>query len=349
MKKTILVALAALVLSACNPNGYVITGQLDKLNLTDSVYLMSTTDREALPLAEAAVDPENGTFEMKGTAERHEAAMLVNKRRQGLGVILLEPGKITVETHPISGLVVKGTPANDAIRVMQDSVFLLEGQLFAAADDPQKQDSLHRASAELTLGTIRQNSDNIAGVFLLNTWGSQFELKQVEELMAGIDPKYAEHPLALEVNKTIEAMRKTEIGQPYMDIALQNTEGQVVAFSEMATGKWVLIDFWASWCQPCLQELPYLKKAYEEYGERGFSIYGVSLDSDRGAWLKCVEAQQMTWTNVNAIDPAGPNPVVFEYGIRTIPANFLISPEGVIVAKQLRGEELLERLAEEID
>lgn len=349
MKKTILAALAALVLGACNdPNGYVITGRLELPSQTDSVYLLSQTDREHPRIAAASVDPEKGTFTLKGIALQHDVVLLADRHEQGLATIVLEPGSITV-TPTEGGSTVSGTPANDALQALETSLMQIQEQWMASIGDQRKTDSLDLATTRLITETIRTNPDNLAGAYLLDTWVTQFDLKQAEELQAGISAKFAEHPLTLRTTETLEAIRKTEIGQPRMDIALRGTDGEVISLSEVAAGKWVLIDFWASWCGPCMQELPHLKKAYETYRERGFTIFGVSLDQDREAWLKCLAAQQMTWPNVNAFEQGEPDPVVHAYGIRTIPANFLVSPEGVIVAKHLRGEQLLERLAEVIE
>lgn len=107
----------------------------------------------------------------------------------------------------------------------------------------------------------------------------------------------------------------------------------------------MLIDFWATWCSPCRGELPYLKEAFKEFGPKGFNIYGVSLDND--AELERIPCkEEMTWPNVIAVTDGKSALIVEEYGIRSIPTNFLISPEGKIVAKDLRGEGIKEKLAE---
>ena len=92
--------------------------------------------------------------------------------------------------------------------------------------------------------------------------------------------------------------------------------------------------------------MPYLKAAYEKFADKGFTIYGVSLDSNQSDWLSFLEKEQITWPNVNVYENDEPDPIVEKYAIRSIPTNFLISPEGVIVARDLRGEELEVKLTE---
>jgi thiol-disulfide isomerase/thioredoxin len=133
----------------------------------------------------------------------------------------------------------------------------------------------------------------------------------------------------------------------YKEIAgLRSPEGSEVKLSGIVDGnKYTLLDFWASWCGPCMGELPYLKAAYGEYHSLGFEIYGVSYDDDGTAWRKAITDEGMNWVHVSALKgwecPSRPL-----YGVNAIPRNYLIDSEGNIVARNLRGEALGEKLAE---
>jgi peroxiredoxin len=108
-------------------------------------------------------------------------------------------------------------------------------------------------------------------------------------------------------------------------------------------GKYVLLDFWASWCGPCRKEHPNLSKAYAQFKEKNFEIVSVSLDSDRRSWLNAIKKDKLSWANISDLK-GQQNAVALKYGVQTIPSNFLIDTNGLIVLKNLTGEELLEKL-----
>ena len=135
----------------------------------------------------------------------------------------------------------------------------------------------------------------------------------------------------------------------YIDIDQPNQKGESVSLKSVVENKknrYVLLDFWASWCGPCMAEMPHLREAYKLYHKKGFEIYGVSLDSNREAWVGAIEKQQMRWVNVSALEGFKTS-AADDYAVESIPTNYLIDcSNGVIVAKNLRGEAVAEKLAE---
>lgn len=147
----------------------------------------------------------------------------------------------------------------------------------------------------------------------------------------------------------LEAARSesnTAVGKLAPGFTQSDTAGKAVSLQDFR-GRYVLVDFWASWCKPCREENPYVVQAFQQYKDKGFTVLGISLDrpGDKAKWLEAIHADGLTWTHVSDLR-YWKNEVAVLYGIQSIPANFLIDPQGKIVGRNLRGEALQKELSD---
>lgn len=212
-----------------------------------------------------------------------------------------------------------------------------------------QRDSLRKEYSKLMSDAVEMNRDNIYGVttFLNNAYAF-LSPEEVMEQIALFPAEWQQRRELTELREATERKLRVSAGHPYIDIAAKNADGGEVSLKsvvENRRNKYVLLDFWASWCGPCMGEVPHLKKTYDEFRKKGFEIYGVSFDEDRGDWLGAVEQNDMNWLHVSEVKGFD-NQAAKDYAIQGIPSNFLIDGQGTIVAKNLRGEALYEKISE---
>lgn len=186
----------------------------------------------------------------------------------------------------------------------------------------------------------------VAAYFLYRYFTYQLSLDDLKATRAKISPALADCPYVKDLDGIIKQLEHVQIGQVAPEFSLPDTAGVSVALSDFR-GKYVLLDFWASWCPPCRRENPNVVKAFQQYRDKNFTIIGISLDRDRKKWLKAIADDRLTWTHVSDLK-YWDSEIPALYGVRGIPANVLLDPEGVIIAKNITGEDLQNTLKEVI-
>jgi len=171
-------------------------------------------------------------------------------------------------------------------------------------------------------------------------------LEEADALLSALSPAVQSYPTAKALRSAIDAAQKLDIGRPAIDFAQADTTGTEVKLSSFR-GKYVLVDFWASWCGPCRRENPGVVSAFNKYHDKGFTILSVSLDNpgQKNKWMEAIHKDGLEqWTHVSDLKGWN-NAAARAYGINSVPQNFLLNPDGIIVGRNLRGEALSEKLA----
>jgi len=283
--------------------------------------------------------------------------------------IYLEPGKVTVTAQDsLSNSTVKGSQAQNDYLSLKKQLSAYDGAnkaLFAkynearknkdqvAADNIEKSiDSLQVVINETVyLPFIQSTGKNspVALYALSQYAGYDIDPKKTEPLFDQLSSKVKSLPAGVIFKEKIELAKKTEVGQFALPFTQQDTSGVDVSLASFK-GKYVLLDFWASWCGPCRVENPNVVKAFNKHKDKGFTVLGISLDQPgaKEKWLKAIHDDHLEWTHVSDLKYWN-NEVAKQYGIQAIPQNYLIDTEGKIIGKNLRGEELQARLDELFD
>lgn len=336
MRKLTVMAAAALMLAACgHKDGYRITGNVDGLG--DVVFLH---DQHGTELAQSPVN--DGRFIITGKVDEPTPAML-GDGDETLAVVFLENGQIRVVGEKEGTIKVTGTTANDRSTEYDNRYGEYVEKFFADNASPDLSEFM-AGSDKMRDEAIEANRANIFGLFLLGESLREMDGAQVLERLGGFTPEMQATHYATELREEATKKMMSDVGQSFTDITLNDRDGKPVMLSSLVgDGKYVLLDFWASWCGPCMQEMPHLREAHSKFHNKGFEIYGVSLDRTRERWADAVREQDMKWVNVFH----GPDGVeAAKYSVVSIPSNFLIGPDGKIVAKNLRGKALVDKLEE---
>lgn len=346
MKKMIfgVLAMAALVGCSTQPK-FTVSGQVEG---AETMYLVEIV--EGQPVAVDSVEVVEGKFELSGCASEAKMLYVSNlKEVRGAAVVarfFVEEGAMTFAQNG-EAYEVTGTPSNDAAAAFAAVVAPLMTEYRGAT--PERREEIFDAYNAAQKEALEANKENQFGVQMLSSNAYDMTGTELQETIASFSPEMQATEAMKPLVEMAEKKLKTEVGQPYIDFEQADKEGTMVSLKsviENPANKYVLVDFWASWCGPCMAEVPALKAAYDEYHKKGFEIFGVSLDNKKEAWEAAIKNKELNWLHVSDLQ-GWQNAAADLYGVRSIPANYLVEcATGKIVGVGLRGEEVKAKVAE---
>lgn len=386
MKKIFITGLAVSLLTACGSSektSYTIRGEIAGIPDSSVVLISSVTHTAPDTIAEAIVT--DGKFEIKGVADEPRAVTLYIKDNYGGKVFMLENGDINingvVKAEEVSDgkmrfdfgeVAVSGSPMTDTYnekmsgRRMLDSMFTAHQTTYRplmnryyearqngntglidsinASEDfnrmREAEKNLFAAADSIFEASVNANKSDFWGPLLMISQTSYLSAKQRDLYESLSDSAKNSHYGRLVYDELYPVGRPGDKMPEFEAVTIDGTKTGLAALCK--DKKYVVLDFWASWCGPCRREIPNLKKIYADFADKGFDIISVSIDKEEKPWINAVENEGLKWVNIRDTDHS----IADKYKVSAVPTMYVVDSEGRLVAENLHGEELAEKIKE---
>jgi len=361
MKRIIYLIVVTSLFAACSSEPhYVIKGKIDG---SDNVKFLLTKREAGIYVTFDSATSKKGNFKMTGNIEYPDLVQLIDENSGSRTSFYLENSRITI-TGKLDSLYkarIAGSKTQDEYRYIIDtqkplsekySDLYIEYQTASQLRDTAKAallakeiESVMQERTELQKDFIKNNPASYLAPTILYSLSPDMDAEEIETAINAMDTNVAKIPLVKEMKDKITRMKAVSIGQKAPDFTLSDPDGNPVALSSKTGSKLLLIDFWAAWCNPCRQENPNIVKVYKEFHKKGFDVFGVSLDSNKEAWINAVANDKLPWTQVSDLEQYESS-VAKLYAVESIPSNFLLDETGTIIARNVRGNDLYNKVIE---
>ena len=338
--------------------GYILTGKVQGIH---EPFIYLRTARAASTHVDSA-EVKDGVFEFKGLVNEPQLAAVTDQAGQKGFLFYLENSSIRLEGsfNEPQKIKITGSKTQDEKEAFEqinagikEKQMALQQQYQAAAAsfDSSKIriinnefDSLNNESLLLAKSFVKDHPTSVVSLALLSQYRYVLAYPALDSAYKGLAETVKNTEAGKKFKEDLALLEKKQNGQPAMDFTQNDVNGNPISLSDFK-GKYVLLDFWASWCGPCRAENPNVLRVYNQYKDKNFTVLGVSLDKNKEEWLAAIKKDGLPWTQVSDLQYWN-NAAVVKYGIQGIPANFLIDPNGIIIGQNLRGKALEEKLAE---
>ncbi len=343
---------------------YTITGDIAGMPV-HMVLLEKVRANDSVVVADSQRSDANGHFEFKGQGTE-QALYRIHMQQEKFVFLAMSKGvtKIAAQWPLADYNVTAGGPTIELKRfidTLKAHIAAVNGAMGAAEAAKGSGDPATVANANTTASATKIRYNKMLKAFADTTknepnailaarmLSAQEEMAYMESFDKALDKRFPGTEMTKDYHSFLALTKEnlpasTEPGAKAPELKLDDVGGKQVALSSFK-GKYVLVDFWASWCGPCRAENPVVLGAYNKYKERNFTILGVSLDNNKENWIKAIVKDGLPWQQVSDLK-GWSSTAAAKYGVRSIPANFLVGPDGVILAKNLRGPQLEEKLEE---